>query len=226
MRAIPVPTIEEQTRALQVIHSLMDEGMGEALFKKDEYNMSCIWGWVKSSQTVKEMGLYLSSGCSKIAILDEGNPRWVIKFDLFDRNKSEYCKLELRNYNRAREKKIEEYFAATYYLDAVNAFDFILQERVNMNSDAVEETFIDYVSSGYNVEDFDSEDEYNDAIYNMEEDMTDEDRVYAMLDDERYNVDIGAIINFIEENDINDLHSGNWGYTKDYHCVMVDFSGY
>ena len=226
MRAIPVPTIEEQTRALQVIHSLMNEGMGEALFEKDEYGGSCIWKWVKNSQTVKEMGLYLGSGCTKIAILDNDNPRWVIKFDLFDRNKSEYCKLELRNYNKAREKNIEEFFAATYYLNEVNAFDFILQERVDMNSNAVEETFTDYASSVYDLEDFENEDEYNDAVYNMVEDMSDEDRVYAMLYDERFNTDISEIINFIENNDINDLHAGNWGFTKDHHCVMVDFSGY
>ena len=71
-----------------------------------------------------------------------------------------------------------------------------------------------------------SEDDWNSYAEDyMSDQMDDEDRVDSILgwDDET-----ARLVDFLQNHDINDLHSGNWGHTYgECGCdVIMDFAGY
>jgi hypothetical protein len=58
----------------------------------------------------------------------------------------------------------------------------------------------------------------NEAIWDSVYDMCDEDRIRAIFDNEK-------LLCFLEENNINDIHEGNIGYSCGF-PILIDFSGY
>jgi hypothetical protein len=225
MRTVPVLTHNEEVRALDVIHTLLDRGFDEVIDVSKPRKTLHDWE-LDHEALVEHMQIEFSMGMTKLVILDNLNTRWVIKTDLCGDDYKEYCKLEARNYNRACKQNIEECFAATYYFASVKGFDFIIQERVTIDDGYNDEVFYQYVSRDIDPSEYEDKDEYREKISDMAYDMNDEERIYAMLDESGYNFDIEEIVRFIDDNDINDLHAGNWGVTADGFTVMVDYSGY
>lgn len=237
------PTDVEIKRAFEVVQQLKDIGLEDALRYHFITTYKCRTstlnydGWhYRHKKDFEKLGLTLYSGATKVCILDKQNIGWAIKIG-FDRTNSQYkrlkdekidfCKVEAEMYNRAIDAELSEYFASTYVIGYCGASVICLQERAEADEPSVNEAFRSYVSYGYDRDDFDSDESYECALSDCASDIDNEDRIRALLTDECTEDEINALVTFIEENDINDLHSGNWGYSDKYnHFVLIDYSGF
>ena len=185
-------------------------------------------------------GLHFYRGETKGCIVDFNRQEWVIKVP-FDRstnprlNRNEdgtsinYCALEAEKYAKACAEGIEECFAAIYEVGEIVGVKFYLQEFANVDEDSTTDSFYEYASE--QVEKYfnrDEEDEGNerhfiDEIWDFIYEMDDEERILAVFNGHK---NIRKIRNFINDEEINDLHSGNWGFTNDGREVIIDYSGY
>ena len=230
-----IPEEEERVRAWYVINELIKNNLYNCLAYK-EYSRegdSPADSWIDENLVLlANLHLRFSSGCTKVCIFDEENPYWVIKIG-FIRSTSEYfvknnlcfdfVEKEVEFYARAVDKKLDKFFAATYKLGEVFGMTVCLQEAVSPDCGMLEDIFSDYVSDWYSKDSFSSEDDYNDQVWSDVEDLGNDDRIYAIFGsgEEAQN-----LVDFIDENEINDLHGGNWGVTEDNSIVMMDFSGF
>ena len=152
--------------------------------------------------------------------------KWYLKngTDALSRsNKLEVIDLITTRFN-SREEMANKLVQDNYIPN--NNYDFFIQERVTIDDGYNDEVFYQYVSRDIDPSEYEDKDEYREKISDIACDMNDEERIYAMLDESGYNFDIEEIVRFIDDNDINDLHAGNWGVTADGFTVMVDYSGY
>ena len=198
------------------------------------------WCRVESNYFRKNYGLHFYRGETKGCIVDFNRQEWVIKvpFDYStnpmrckneDGTSINYCALEAEKYARACAEGIEECFAATYEVGEINDVKFYLQEFANVDEDSTTDSFYEYASE--QVERYfnrDEEDEGNEELFRSEiwdfiNDMDDQERVMAVFNNHK---NIRKICDFIYDEEINDLHSGNWGFTNDGREVIIDYSGY
>lgn len=231
------PTQNEMDRAQEVIKVLFENDFYDALsYTLDtsvhsEYYRLGLGKWlIKHEDLCEKMGLFMSSGETKVCIQDEHNPRWVLKIS-FNRHSNpdfvsrkidwDFCEKEVEYYRKACDNNLQDCFAATYQLGVINNIFISIQEAVTIDEDYFGEKFEDYVKDWYNKEDYENEEYYYDVVSEAAEDLDNDDRIYAVLGAESDN-----LVEFIQEHNINDLHEGNWGITDEGQCVLMDFSGY
>ena len=246
------PTIADIEWATNIMNELFAHNFYIALrYEERTYNDSYgenhyyelgfdYWSYIESGYFRENYGLHFYRGETKGCIIDFNRQEWVIKVP-FDRStnpncrKNEdgtdinYCALEAEKYARACAEGIEECFAATYEVGEINGVKFYLQEFANVDEDSTTDSFYEYASE--QVEkyfDRDEEDERNeehfiDEIWDFINDMDDNERVVAVFNNHK---NIRKICDFIYDEDINDLHSANWGFTNDGREVIIDYSGY
>ena len=130
------------------------------------------------------------------------------KYGHLDDLLQDYCLLETGVYERAEEAGLDFLFAKEELLLEDDGYSVYIQEKVDgqrpvSNPDTYSQNIADI---------FDTSWAYNAfvvAVYNY------------------YGRDIcGKLIDFIEENGINDLHTGNWGYSKEGKPIAFDYSGF
>lgn len=219
------PTELEMERALDIVRDLIPYGLHEAI-KGEEDNKEF---FEEAKDYADKNGISFFCGASKLVIVDEESD-WVIKLsfdcsiDADEGIESDYCKRELYNYKMACEEGIDKFFAEICMVGEVDGIEVYLQERLKVDDgveDDVDQIFRDYVYS--------LDESYYDNI-------EDEDERSAILTDDVYDMDEGErieaifgfeekLITFIENNDINDLHSGNFGY-RGADLVIMDYSGW
>ena len=137
------------------------------------------------------------------------NSDCVIKFDLH--LKSHYCRTEAENYKKALEAGLGDYFAACEFLEEIDGVEFFVQAKVAADEDDVSDNFRDYYDPASS--------EYYDEEY-----LDENDRIYALLGCTAESMEL---VNFCSENEINDLHAGNWGFDwVSNHYGIIDYSGY
>lgn len=218
------PTEFEIEKALNVVRDLIPFGFHEAI--NGCFNDFCN----NAAEYAEKNHLSFACGASKFCVIDEES-EWVIKIS-FDCSydvegedmEVDYCKRELYNYKKACGAGLEKYFAAIFKIGEVDGVEIYLQEKLEVNDsveDDVNQIFCDYVHSldedYYN--EIEDEDERNSAIWEGVYDMDEGERIEAIFG---Y---IKELINFIENNDINDLHCGNFGY-RGSELVIMDYSGW
>ena len=163
-------------------------------------------------------GFSLNWGTVKYCISGEVFPNYVVKFCLggFD-----YCEREYTNYLAAIERKLGRFFPYTDFLGKFNGVSYYIQEKAYVDSERVSDIWYGSVS----------EDEYWESTYSDEDEEYVSERIWDYISDledsERIEILFGddALIDFIDEYCINDLHEGNYGYIDD-RLVIIDFSGY
>lgn len=176
-------------------------------------------------------GVEMYSGATRMCFKLETLKGWVIKVDATDCKG--YCKREADFYADSEEFGIQDCFATTYNLLTLDDGRVVLlQEEVTIDEDAVSKSFYDYVRDSEGLQDWledygeeseESEEELSYRIYDYIADMDTRERLYAIFgDDKRFNV----IDNFCYDNNINDLHEGNWGWTSEGRLVIIDFAGF
>jgi hypothetical protein len=156
-------------------------------------------------------------GVTKLVIVDEDND-WVLKIP-FSNKACDYCALEAENYKKAVEAGVEEGFAACYFLMEYEGAPCYIMEKVICDEEVVESDFYEIGSNKL------SSEMDEDEIYSYLGSMDSYEIVDQLLEfyyDEGF---LGDIYNFLSENEINDLHTGNVGY-RGTNLVFVDYSGY
>ena len=202
--------------------------------QKTYYDLGfCNW-LEKYEDWLDEQSFKIFRGETKVCIIDDENEELVFKIGFIRSTNpryveyntaNDYSKKEADYYIDARAAGLEQYFAATFKVGECEGVEIFAQERTDNDEDLIKEYFVDYVKSSYNYDRsaFESDEDYSLALEDDASDLEGEERIHAVFGDGE---EIEELIEFIDEREINDLHSGNWGKTKDGRIVMFDYSGY
>lgn len=215
----------EINKALDTVRDLIPYGLHEVI--KGEADNNEFFEDVKDY--ADKNGISFFHGASKLVIIDEESD-WVIKLsydcsvDVDEGMESDYCKRELYNYEKACEEGVDKFFAEIHMIGEVDGIEVYLQEKLKVD-DGVEED-VDKIFRDYA---YSLDESYYDEIEDDDErESILADDVYEMDEGERIEAIFGfekRLITFIEDNDINDLHSGNFGY-RGADLVIMDYSGW
>lgn len=216
------PTANEIEIAKRIVKILMENDFSDALIDEDDWV-----GWCDNHALfLEENHLKGFCGVSKACIFSEELPNWVVKTGFIwndDDDDGDFCTIEAHNYQDAIAEGIEEFFAASYELCTVTTSEyenlrqniyFYIQEKAEPDEERTSSTCDRYIRSEQDI--IESEDE---PFYY---DYTDEDRLESLFG-ECKNFD--RLIKFVREWQINDLHTGNFGYTKEGIAKIIDYSG-
>lgn len=220
------PTIAEKTQLTELVDNLFNHGFKEALCCKykdgwGRQNMKDYW-LSENFEFLNSIDCDLDSGVTRVVVIPE-NLSWVLKFNFISEVLTvDYNKLEATHFEVAAEEGLDEFFAATYYFTSVDGVDVYIQEKVKVDEDAISDSFYNFTLENLYSGDDENDERIQEMAWTDSNDLTNEERICAMVGD---SPKINALLNFIEYNDINDLHSGNWGY-RDGEPVMIDYAGY
>lgn len=205
---------------------IVEAGFGDFLFSKDRMR-SEMFDWreeheIELAVFAKKQHLFYADGMTKFVIgFPDLGVVCKVPFNLTRCGFGEdFCALEAENYQRAVERGIETYFARCEYAFEINGVQFYLQEYVpECNDEITAKRFAEILP--------DEAQEYGLVDDNGELSCTDIDEdVMEMLFEAEWGSDATCeVIGFIRDYEINDLHSGNVGFTK-RGLVLVDYSGY
>ena len=169
--------------------------------------------------------IFVEWGMTKFVLWEETLP-YVLKIPFRGRmhiKNQDYCKVELENYLKAYETPIEDCFAWTDFLFNYHGYPVYIMEKVECNEEETEfKAFDAYCSNSlfYLCGDLSRED-----MYNNFDDSNDRERMIGLLSKEWGEEIAEDFLDFCNENNINDLHSGNFGY-RDGQLVIIDYSGF
>lgn len=226
------PTEHEIDLATSIITSLFQRNFKFALTYhcalNDHYGLET---WLRAHQEEFDCDWY--SGETKVCIAPYVLENWIIKVD-FDRNSCpkdyyedyqliSFCEQELITYEKAVSNNLQSFFAPIYKIGTINEVTFYLQEKVSPDEEAVRDNFENYSKYFVEKKTYDDDIGYFNAVGEYASGLDDEDRLRAMFDD--YD-NIEDLIEFIHENEINDLHEGNYGMKNNGNWVIFDYSGY
>ena len=215
------PSTKEIEIAKKIVKILIGNDFSDALIDEDTWV-----GWCDNHvRLLEENHLEGFCGVSKACIFSEELPNWVIKTGFTwdgeeDDDDFDYCTIEARNYQDAIIEGVEKFFAASYELCTVtpseckglcNNIYFYIQEKAEPDEVKTSSTCERYINGDYE----DSEPWYHDH--------TDTERLESLFGEDK---NFNKLLKFINEWQINDLHSGNFGYTKDGIAKIIDYSGY
>lgn len=213
------PTAKEIEIAKKIVKILIKNSFSQALIDEDTWEDWCN----NNSDVLEENHLEGFCGVSKACIFSDELPNWVIKtgFTWEENNDDyDYCTIEARNYQDAIIEGVEEFFAASYELCTVtpseckgllNNIYFYIQEKAEPDEEKTSSTCERYINGDC---------EGSDPWYH---DHSDTDRLESLFGEDK---NFDKLLKFIKEWQINDLHSGNFGYTKDGIAKIIDYSGY
>ena len=222
------PTINEIEIAKKIVKDLVARCLLAVVVERDEGLGLAEWSTVNRF-FLKEKGIVTRTGETKICLLSDELPNWVIKVGYTYPGASvedrDYCNIEADNYERAVEEGIDEFFAAIYELYEVTPpkeygcnrnIVFYIQEKAEPDEEKTSSTCKDFLCSCCDCENCEDCEYCND-------DGDDYDRVESLFGKTGR---IDKLFAFINEYRINDLHSGNFGYTVDGKIKIIDYSGY
>lgn len=172
----------------------------------------------------------LASGASKGVIIDY-DLDYVIKipflYEYYTRKGEtvlsdfdNYCSLEESVYDCAKTYGLNDFFAESFFLGYFHNVPIYLMKRVDASCEICSDiTISGLVESGLD------EDKASDAYYNaLEENDT---ALVKLLFDLYYDEDeVDDLIDFLERQQVNDLHDGNIGFDAHDNPVLIDYSGY
>lgn len=234
---------EVMEKSLAKIADLFAHGFKQAISYKVEWVSPTgktfygtgLFDWTeKYDEWLGKQSYRIFRGETKVCIVDDDNADWVFKVGFIRETNPKYvecdtaedfCKLEAEYYIDARAEGLEDYFAASFKVGECEGVEIFAQERADGDEDLIKGYFTDYVKSSYNYDRsaFESDEGYNYVIEEDVNDLGNEERIHALFGEGE---EIEELIEFVDAHEINDLHSGNWGKTKDGRIVMFDYSGY
>lgn len=213
------PTAKEIEIAKKIVKILIENDFSDALIDEDTWT-----DWCDNHVRLLEAN-YLEGFCgvSKACIFSDELPNWVIKTGFTweeDDDDFDYCTIEAHNYQDAIIEGVGEFFAASYELCTVtpseckgllNNIYFYIQEKAEPDEEKTSSTCERYINGDC---------ESSDPWYH---DHSDTDRLESLFGEDK---NFDKLLKFIKEWKINDLHSGNFGYTKNGIAKIIDYSGY
>lgn len=205
------PTINEIEIAKKIINGLIEHDFFDAIVCEDCENFGY---WCDEHKNyIEKAHLELHCGETKGCIISDELPNWVIKVGFITEDTEDYCAIEADNFIDVVKKGLEEFFAAIYEICDIplpESFSFkryvtfFMQEKAEPDEEKTSSTCSEYTGT---------------------DDNSDYDRLESLFEGYK-NDDFEKLIEFIDDWHINDLHSGNFGYTKDGKVKIIDYSGY
>lgn len=133
----------------------------------------------------------------------------------FSEYKINHVMRELQVYAEAEKEDMAEFFVYTHYLGHL------------YNVDVIEQDFVECDSEGYSVVN-DMYEKCSDSMSNEEiADALEYSDIVANLFPFYYSpYKVDGLLEFLDDNKVNDLHYGNMGYDNNGNLKLIDFSGY
>lgn len=199
---------------------------------EDAEEFECMWE--ERDNACDDLHIWTACGATKF-VIGTDDCDYIIKFQLFD--SFDYCGREVETYNAAKARGLEDKFA---WCDKL--FDFTFSCRGDERTVPV--YVMEWCQCGYEMISDDAS-EYCYRRYITKHELPDcEESREKYYDSEGYieRIDIlewacdvwgtpygetssDAILDFLREMQVNDLHAGNWGWC-DRRLVLTDYSGY
>lgn len=219
-------TNEELSMACQVIKMLEDMG----LFV-DHRPEAIDWFIDKHEDKLDDLGICLAHGLSKVVIDYYKLDNWVLKVAIGSNYGSndyiDHVRLEYEIYQRAVVDGFDFLLAEMQPgAKLSDGRDFFFQERCTCDEDARQDSLESYCRDNMEQESDESDDDYSDRIYNSATDLNDEENCEALLGQDYRQDVIDRFTSWCWDNDINDLHSGNFGQRKNGFWCVIDYSGF
>lgn len=220
------PTINEIEIAKKIVNDLIEHDFFDAIINEDSDNF---YDWrCEYKDYLNENGLVLHCGETKACIFSKKVSDWVIKVGFVGINEegkrtTDFCAIEGKNYQDAISEGLEEFFAASYELCALTPpekydfygnITFFIQEWAEPDEYKTSSTCERYMKDNTEYDE-DRDDDYYE--------YDDFDRLESLFDGHEK---LSELFDFIHDWGINDLHSGNFGYTADGKVKIIDYSGY
>ena len=201
----------EREIAITLVEALVEYGLTNYLAPYGDFGAE---NWFCNNE-LESFGFCARGGATKICIDHEDVCGWVIKVGYTKNVKLDYAAREYQNYCIAREAGFAEYFPETVYLGKFDGHEFYVQEMADCDENQVSSEWYERLRDDYE-EDGESYD--SDYLWDEIYDMDDDAKAFLCFHD-------AALCDFLKENNITDLHEGNFGYIGS-RMVIVDFSGY
>lgn len=165
-------------------------------------------------KTLRKNGVEIETGMTKMVLI-YAPCGWVCKIPFTSKKKPDYCKIEVENYERAKEAGVEQYFAPVQIMDVYISPDGLVQapvylmEYAEVDEEKLGKTYSE-ITGAQDSENYDFDEElvldFFEQVYGYE--------CYCELTE------------FLDDNGINDVHGGNIGLAKDGYWVIIDYSGF
>lgn len=207
------PTLEENVIAQKIVNDFVDNDFFDAIISEDNESF---YNWCDNHKDFLEgNGLECHCGETKACIISSKLSDWVIKVSfVYSDEEDDLCATEADYYEEAVEEELNEFFAATYEFYSLplpekfclkRHIRFFLQEKAIPDEVKTSTTCEKYTGSDYN---------------------DDEDRIESLFGGLVKCEKLERLFEFIGKWEINDLHSGNFGYTAEGEVKIIDYSGY
>lgn len=204
-------TNREREIATSIVEALVEYGLNEHLAQYGEHSAK---DWFDACG-LYGMGFSASGGVTKLCIFHDDLDDWIIKVGYTENLRCDYAQLEYENYLAAVEAGFGYYFPKTVFIGEFGGRPFFVQELCDCDESQVSSDWYNRLRDQYE----EDEEEYDpDLLWGEVSDLEDEERVMLSFCDQ-------ALLVFLRDHHINDLHEGNFGYIGD-RMVIVDFSGY
>ena len=186
----------------------------------EAYEEDKIYRWFYDTDFIDDVNIN-TDGYTKYVFEFDFVPNVVVKCNKKS-TKRDYCSIEAENYKKAINEELEKYFASTFFLTEQCGVSFYIQERAELVDDSIEDEMYNYASKlcSEQKEEMD-EDDFNDCVWEFLDNFDAEESLNAVFGED-YETD--RLIAFCEQNRINDLHRGNFGFKRDF-PVIIDFCG-
>jgi hypothetical protein len=211
-------TISDFDRELieEVLKELFDSGFAAAIKEND------MWEWFNNKRRDFD-NLYINTDGATKYVIDVYDSDYVVKISRCGMNE-DYCLTEYENYKKAVENELDWAFPKTDLFGIYDGIKVFIQEKVDCDEDGIENEFFSYAETNYTPEISKEEDE--DAFYSEVWKVTQQFDIWDALravfgECEETN----RLCRFCRDNDINDLHSHNFGRIGD-RIYVIDFCGY
>ena len=219
-----------EMRATKLLEVLFKFGFEEVLkdFTRNEYeywarqaylsnaNVHCVDGADDSYIFCDgDIEVYVASGASKVVFWTECD-NCVFKMG-FNGLRSDYCGLEAAYFAEAKRLGLDEFFAATEFVMWYGGVKVYMAERAEVGYERLSSDLYEKLeSSGM------KESEIRDTICEADECC---EFINWLIPYYADSDKADELFNFLNESNINDLHSGNIGYIGE-RLVLIDYSGY
>ena len=175
--------------------------------------------------------LEIESGATRFVIWDTNYNDFVIKFSDEERYEA-YSAKEAEVYHKAEEKGVEKYFGWIHFIcnyqnHAVYAMEYLDCDEETISNKSYEYNWKEFCSE----ENIDDDEDTRNSSYRYEFDeayMDCNNGDYGVLNylfSEITNEDMIKLDHLIYDEDVNDLHEGNFGF-RGNQLVICDYAGY
>lgn len=201
----------EREVAITLVEALVEYGLTGHLSQYGEHGTE---NWF-CNNNLNRVGFGASGGASKVCIWHDDLDGWVIKVGYAEKVKCDYATVEYNMYCLAEEAGLAYYFPKTIYLGEFGGRAFYVQEYAECDESQVSSEWYERLRDQY---DEDGEEYDSDNLWYAIDCMDDDEKAFLSFHD-------NELCNFLHENEIGDLHEGNFGYIGG-RMVIVDFSGW